>query len=324
MLPEQFTYTDVDRASWQNGLEDFVPEKVFDAHSHIWSEAHALPGTPDSLLRVPVDADELFAVSRQLFPNRQLAFMMLGTPVLDIDFAGHNRWLAAESQKYPDCFSAALCTPQMLPEEIIGTWQQLKYRALKPYLIYADNPGRSPISGLITEAQLEAANELGLMVVLHVDKAECLNDPENLQELSYFCGKYPHVVWLLAHCGRSFNSLLLENCIHKLKHLDHICYDLSAVCDPYSMYLLFKYEDTSRLMYGSDNIAAGMLRGTYASVNRGWKYVTDSNFSAPTYICFEQLHAMRKAALMAGLDGKALEDIFWNNAMRIYSRAPES
>ena len=33
--------TDFDREIWREELEDFVPAKIFDAHTHLWDNAFA-------------------------------------------------------------------------------------------------------------------------------------------------------------------------------------------------------------------------------------------------------------------------------------------
>lgn len=312
---EQFR--SVDHQIWTEELEDFVPEAVFDAHTHIWSEKHARPDTPPSILRVEVDAHRLQNWQARLFPRRRLGFMMLGSPVNNIDFTGDRQWCVQESRKLPDCVCGVLVTPQTDPRQLADDAGRLGFKALKPYLVYAAHTTHSPISELIPEPLLEVADARQLLVVLHVSKPECFNDPENLRELEYFTRKYPRVTWQLAHCARSFNSVLLEKSIHRLKHLENICYDFSAVCDPYSMYLLFKYEDRSRLMYGSDNISAGCLRGCYAPFGRSWA-LTPADGNEATFVCYEQLRAMKRAAIMAGLSPQDLKHVFWDNAIRIY------
>lgn len=314
---DRFCYSEIDRNIWEEEFEDFVPSAVFDAHTHIWTEANALPGTSPSLLRVEVDASRLKAWQQGLFPNRRLGFMMLGSPIVGIDFQRDREWCVNESRKLPDSVCAVLVTPQSDPKQLAEDAKRLGFKALKPYLVYAAHTVNSPISELIPEALVEVADQCGLMIVLHVSKPECFNDPENLKELEYFTKKYPRVTWQLAHCARSFNSILLEKSIHRLKYMEHICYDLSAVCDPYSMYLLFKNEDHSRLMYGSDNISAGSLRGSYAPFGRTWGF-TPADGKGATFVCYEQLRAMRRGAIMAELSDEDIRRIFWDNAIRIY------
>ena len=314
---DRFFFTDLDRRIWEEELEPFVPSRVFDAHTHIWSEANALPETRENPLRFPVDAAALKAWQQALFPGRRLGFMILGTPIQEINFAAEREWCVAESKKLPDTVCGVLVTPRTDPARLAADARRLGFRALKPYLVFAEHTTESPISELIPEVLVEVADELGLMIVLHVSRPECFSDPENLRELEYFTRKYPRAVWQLAHCARSFNSALLERSILRLREIGPICYDLSAVCDPYTMYLLFRHEDRSRLMYGSDNVSAGALHGSYAPFARSWGFYP-ANDRRGTFICYEQLRAMRRGAIMAEVPEEEIARIFWDNACRIY------
>jgi len=40
----------------------------------------------------------------------------------------------------------------------------------------------------------------------------------------------------------------------------------------------------------------------------------------PTIVLNESLRAIRRAALAAGLDGRQIEDLFWNNARALLGR----
>ena len=37
-MNEILTYNDFDREFWNRELEDFVPKKVYDMHTHLWTE----------------------------------------------------------------------------------------------------------------------------------------------------------------------------------------------------------------------------------------------------------------------------------------------
>ncbi len=312
------SYTEFDRMIWETELADFVPERVFDAHAHIWSEANVTAATAASLLRHEADAEALFRWGKTVFPGRKLAFMMLGSPVCGMDFDADRAWCVKESRRFPDCVCGVLLPPWMAPEKLISEYQRLRFRAVKPYLSFTEHTTESFLHELIPEKLVEAADQCSLTVVLHVSRPECFLDPENLRDLKYYTGKYPHVTWQLAHCARSFNNILLEKPVQQLKELDHITYDLSAVCDDRSMYLLFRHENRSRLMFGTDAIVAGGMHGTYVPFGHSWAFVPEKERQGTTLVCYESLRAMRRAADMAGLDRKDLEAIFYDNALKNY------
>lgn len=61
---------EIDYYIWERELEDFVPDSVFDAHTHIWSDEHKSGNTNNaSSLRRPVSLQDLHAWTLQLFPG---------------------------------------------------------------------------------------------------------------------------------------------------------------------------------------------------------------------------------------------------------------
>ena len=46
-MPE-FNYLPFDRDIWNKELEAFVPDVIYDMHTHMWSETHRVHGDPVS------------------------------------------------------------------------------------------------------------------------------------------------------------------------------------------------------------------------------------------------------------------------------------
>ena len=72
-----FEYRDFDRRVWEEELEGFVPEVIYDMHVHLWSEAHKgeLTGPPTGL-RLEVDYQDHL---EWLWPRRFRGWMKRGT-----------------------------------------------------------------------------------------------------------------------------------------------------------------------------------------------------------------------------------------------------
>ena len=319
MDPKVFYRSDLDREIWEKELEGFVPGKVFDAHTHLWSEANALPKTEPSSLRHPVSAADIVSWSRTIFPGRELGFMLMGSPVRGMNFAADRAWCVAEAASVPNSVCAVIVSPELDPAVLDAEASRGGFKALKPYRLFAEDPNDGPIRQFLPEPLIEVADHHKLMVVMHLSCLKCAADPRNLADLAYFAKRYPNVKWQLAHCARSFNAYYLEEPIHVLKHLPNICYDLSAACDEYSIYLLFKHEDRSRLMFGTDNVVAGSPHGKYVTFGKSWDlYPNRENDPRGILLCYEQLRLMRHAAEYAQLTEGEIADIFYNNARRIY------
>jgi len=83
-----------------------------------------------------------------------------------------------------------------------------------------------------------------------------------------------------------------------------------------------KHEDISRLMFGTDNICAGGVRGSYITWGRGWKYFPGAELphcrGDATLVCYEQLRAMKQASDMAGLTADDVDAVFYGNARAFF------
>lgn len=317
----EFSLSDFDKEIWESELSDFVPGKIFDAHAHLWNDSFATAATAVSALRFNADLTIMQEFAGQLFPGREIHFLLLGTPMKNIDFASDRRWLCAEAAKDPLSAVGVVVTPQLQPEILAGEVEKYHIMALKPYRVFAADPVDCDIIDFLPEALIEVANHFKMVIVLHLSKFDGPSDSKNLKDLEYLTVKYPDVVWQLAHCARGFNPFALEKSIHVLKHLDHLCYDTSTVCDTYSHFLLLKYEDRKRILFGSDNIAAGGDHGKYITWGRAWEFYPGMTRphcdSRSTMVVYEQLRCLRQAAMMLELSDDDIQDIFYRNAQHI-------
>ena len=315
-------YRDIDREIWEKELEGFVPRVIHDMHVHAWSEAHrgSLQGPPSGL-RVEIDYEDHLRWAARLFPGRELSYLVLATPIPGMDIEGHNRWMAELTAPHPQSRASMLVTPGMSPDNLEAQMRAHGFFGLKPYRMFAQDPAEARIVDVLPESQIEVADHLGLAVTLHLSKRAGPADVENLSDLETYTRRYPRVQWILAHCARAFNAFMLEDSIRRLRDLPNIWYDTSAVNELYSHYLLMKYEDRSRIMFGSDNVAAGCVRGKYITYGRAWEgYEGNPDLPhcdpRPTFVVYEQLRQERQVAEMLGLTDREIEDHFSGNAAR--------
>ena len=318
-----WTITDFDRRIWEEELETFVPKRVFDAHVHLWSDRYA--GTNQdsaSPLRLDVGFAEMDAWSRATFPGRELGYLLLGTPIVGMDLEPYHRFMAQEIKRSPHQLGSTIVTPGMSAEQLDLLIQKYHFTGLKPYRSFAPDPANGRITDFLPESLLEVAEQYHLAVTLHISRFDGIADPINQNDLRDLTRRYPHVRWILAHCARGFNAFTLENSIFMLRDLPNIWYDTSAVCDVRSHYLLFKYEKIERLLFGSDNIAAGGDHGKYITWGKGWQFFRPTAqphcISEAVMVVYEQLRAQKQAADMAELSRKDLEKVFYDNAAAFF------
>src|SRR5437016_877283 len=83
-------YSPHDQQIWDEELQDFVPERVFDAHIHLFHPDH-LAANPAHVWG-HTDLATLRQWAARLYPGRETHFLVLGTPIQGIDVAAHNWW----------------------------------------------------------------------------------------------------------------------------------------------------------------------------------------------------------------------------------------
>ena len=322
-------YTEFDRRIWERELENFLPETIIDVHTHIWDESFADSiRTPPSVLRMNVDMAALDSWTSRIFPGRKRGYLLLPTPLLHIDRKRHNSWVAKQGTGMADpdiqfLRTGMLVHPEDSPDEVLAHIRQAGTAALKPYRIYAKDPANARIRDFLPEAIMEVADSEGLAIVLHLSKRDGPADRENIEDLERYNRRYPNTKWIMAHCIRAFNPVHLEESIQRYAAMPNVWVDTSAINDTYTHYLILKYLDRQKVLFGSDNIAAGSFRGKYISFGNGWKgFSQDEELehcdSRCTYVIYEQLRCQKQAAEMLSLDRRAIESVFFRNAVALF------
>lgn len=316
-------YSPHDQQIWDEELRDFVPDRVFDAHIHMFNPAHMMGGAKTTWSHA--DFGTLKQWAERLYPGRETHFLVLGTPVPGIDVEAHNEWCIEQVQTDAASRMNRLVTPACRVEEIARDVRERGFIGLKPYRFFSVTGefAQCRIHEFLPHEQLELANDLGLWVTMHLSRFHGCTDEFNLADLRDFtCKRYPRIRWILAHCARSFTYWPIRQAIEQLRDLPNLWYDVSAVTDIRPLITLFTREDRRRILYGSDGVDATYFHGQYAAMGRAWQYVDTQRFDLkfphcdgrPVLAIYEQLLAMKQAAEIAQWSRDEIEDVFWRNA----------
>ena len=330
-----FEMRDIDKRIWEEELEDFVPERVFDAHTHLYTWDHVTdperePATWRRVFgeRIPVVTwDLLDATDALLMPGRTAQRLTTGVPFHTCDFDAANRYLAEEVGRDPDSGAIMLVHPSMTPEDIAGAVREHGFVGLKPYRVHAvtGDAVECRITDFLPEPQIEAADRLGLMVMLHMSKRLAVGDEENLADLERLTARYPNVQWNLCHCARSYYDGPLLKAADRLQAMPNLWYDISSVCDADAMDVLLEIAGPERVMYGSDDLAAGVARGKYITFGYAWTHLSETNQEfdlshcdpSMTFVRYEMLRAFRRAVRRHGYGREEIGKLFYGNAARL-------
>jgi hypothetical protein len=327
---------DIDHEIWRRELNDFVPHNIHDAHVHLFRTVFDAAPTPADRELSASHAERGFAdVTMELwqtwndalFPGRRVSGSCMGFPYLHADLDRMNLFVSDEAHKDPGSVPVMIVKPGMDPQAVSSFIQRHRIVGLKPYRWYSSTGDwdECGITDFLPEALIEVANHHGLMVILHMSKRRAIADPQNMADLTRFNRQYPRVKWQLAHCARCFIPSFLEEAIEDLAGLENIWYDTSAVCESDVFDVLFSRAPRERIMFGSDNLPAGVDRGKYIAFGYAWAAMTETNHSfgltycnpTPTWVIYEELRALRRIARRFNFTQSDIEALFHANATRL-------
>ena len=312
-------------------LKDFIPEKVFDAHAHLYV-ADTVPrvaGTAAFPQKFSTPEDYVRHMGPFLPNAREIRgnFFTMPDPAM-VDRAVLQRANDHVFDKVRGTSHSA--SPYVVmtdTEETIGAWAALPEAvAIKCYCYGADVPqhGDLTIGEFLPEAAWVVSQQTGKPIILHMMKDRALSDPANLAYIQTMCRRYPDAKLILAHCARGFAAWTAIDSIRKLAGLDNIWYDFAAVCEAAPMAACIMATQAKRVLWGSDYPIC-MHRGRAISWGVGQLWFVDDMIQEGNGGCLlaaENLLATRQACHLLDLDATQVQDIFFNNAAELFHFAP--
>lgn len=332
MLPP-VELTDVDRRIWHEELDEFVPRRVFDVHTHLYrwafyTDPQKETGAYQKLI-CPTFAEATWdladAVDALLMPGREVARLSFPFPFAPpCDFEASNEFIAAQTRPHPRSGALMLVQPSMPAEHVDREVSRHGFLGFKPYRFYATSGDavNCALTDFMPEHQIAVAHERGLIIMMHLAKRDAIADPQNIADMVRLSTRYPGAKWVLAHCARSYSAWAIEKAAPHLKGLANVWYDVSSVCESDAIEALYAGVGVERVMYGSDDIPIGVLRGKYIAFGFAWAYLSETNHAfnlshcepRMTFTRYEQLRAMRRAALRLGLTAAQRQALFHDTA----------
>jgi hypothetical protein len=336
-------YTDVDRAFWAEHLENWLPHRILDAHTHVADPDLRLTPMSEAMRRQywvnevfePIDAPTAEHCHRTVFPSREFRCVALGVPDLGFDIDGGNRYLQAQCP-HRGWHSLAVIRPQWTQDEVAVLLDAPSVIGVKPYyaLISQSRETRdahqeASIFEFLPHHVLEVVNDRHAWVTLHVPKADRLGHADNVREVREIRRRYPHIVLVLAHLGRCYTQPHAQEALPQFADDPGLLFDTSAVLNPASHRIALQHFGPQRLLYGSDN-PIFYMRGCRQYHGRTYINRTNHPFhfnsdreppeveARYTLYMYEDLRAIKQACEELGITGRAAIDaIFHDNAARL-------
>ncbi len=324
---------DEDHAFFDRELASFVPEKVFDAHCHLWTRpagAFQDRGLPEA-----AGWAEWRRLVDVLHPNRRTGALFIPFPSAGPDTCVEenvqaNQWVGAHAAADPAFRGLFLIRPEDDPEWVRQEVRRLGLHGLKCYHLYAEKKPtwEADIPEYLPERLLKVADEEGWAITLHMVKSRAVADESNIHWIRHYCETYPNMKLILAHSARGFQPAHNLEGLPKLAGLENLYCDTSANCEPMAHQAILRILGHKRLLYGSD-LPVSHLRGRSLGVADSFLWIyghtpvwgEDYARIKPVLIGLEHLRSLKWACWSERLPDSAVEDIFWNNAARLFGVA---
>lgn len=331
----QWEQNDADRAFLARYVENRLPDKIFDAHAHLFRQSHYTDATRPAMLEgLPEDVGIDFYRTwiEWIHPgNRTVGGLFFGLAFLG-DREANDAFVAQEVAKgQAEGFAARgqmLIAPDLDVETVAQTVQQAGFVGLKPYHLMAKVDGPTflaPIEAYLAEAHVALAHELGLTITLHMVRDRALADPVNQATIRRYCTEYPNMRLILAHAARGFNPWHTIEGIESLRGLDNVWCDTSAVTEAGAFEAIVDVLGHERLLYGTD-FHVSHMRGRCIAVGDSfhWLYAHEMELEekhtqlAPVLVGLESLRSVLLAFDRLRLSPRQIEDIFYGNAVQLF------
>ncbi|MEI8243034.1 MAG: amidohydrolase family protein [bacterium] len=329
-------FSEADRRIYERELRSFLPARIFDAHVHLLDRTCLIPDAefpPKSIYRKfggIFSLEQCLAWAKNFLPEQELHLNGFGHPSRECDLDAS----AAYSGRISDngrFFGMAMVSPHDTAEAVIRRVERNRLIGYKPYLSFVDGKESRAVTihDMLPASQMEAADARGLAVTLHIPRPERLADPVNQSQMVELCRRYPRTQIIFAHIGRAYYFQNVIGMLDGIAACPNAYVDTAMVNHEGVLEYAFRNFPRERMLFGSDAPVA-CLRGKSVEINNQYAYLMGEDYEVGTSIYdahqavtfttffYEQLRGIKLAAERAGLTRSEIEDIFFNNASRLF------
>jgi predicted TIM-barrel fold metal-dependent hydrolase len=260
MTTRYFIRTEQDKAFYQEYLQPRLPASIFDVHVHI--------NLPEHIAMVPesrwlsdwalesghlLPCQDAYACAKELYPNTEYRIAGFPWPIREANLVENNAYLAKLRRE--GCLAPFMAVrPEWPIEEIERTLVEGDFVGFKPYadMLTGVKGAEVSIFAFFPHKQWQLLNHHQKAVMLHLPRKDRFADDDNIRELCTARDRYPDVTIIIAHFGRAFCPIYLEQGLKKLGGADGFYFDTAAVINPDVYDLAFSRIPAEQILYGSD------------------------------------------------------------------------
>ncbi len=317
-------------------IQGFLPERIFDSHAHLYRVKDLHLSAPNlftqGLEEVNVETWRT-RMGKMVGSSRLQGALFIATPQPDCDQDKVSDFIVDQLKPMPDSRGLILVAPDSTKEKIESYFHNPQIVGFKPYHFYSTfKPSfQAPLESFLPEWVWQMAHEHGLAITLHMVKDLALADPDNQREIREKCRRYPNARLILAHAARGFHAPNTINGLEGIKGLQNVWFDTSAVCESAAIQAILKAFGPRKVLWGSD-FPVSEIRGRCVTTGDGFAWFDESSVDwsklspgcNPILVGLENLRAMKEAADNFCLNAEDIQDIFCDNAHRLFGVIKES
>ncbi len=327
---------DYDKYVYENELKDFLPDKIFDCHVHLYKKDIPYinpPKKPTWVGRVTeeMSKDELPLLLKTFFPDKTSKALIFGWTNREYNAMNEYVRESGAALNYPTLYRTNYAMPADKLEEDI---KKGGFLGIKPYR--SDRAQYIPLNetrifDFLPHSHLEVCDRNGWIVMLHIPRDMRLKDPVNLYQIAEIEEKYPNLKLIIAHIGRAYAKEDIGNAFDIIGRGKNTYFDFTANLCEDAIKACIEAVGTDKLLFGSDLPVAKMRmyrivengyyiniirRGEYGDMN-GVAHMRESDEKDVTFMIYEQIKALKNVAFELKLKDNDIEKIMFANAEKM-------
>ena len=333
----------LNRHIYETEFRHWLPDTILDVHIHL-SRRDSYPDgfepKPKSYRRFlkggSYTLEDCVADAGTILPGKCFLGLCFGSPGPEVDRGRANHYVASVMDNR--CFfGLAMVSPED-PLPLVEKWiRDTPLLGYKPYRDFVTGKPREAVSvpDMLPARQMELADRLGLVVMLHIPRAKRLADPDNQREVCELADRYPRARLILAHVGRAYYLKNVVGQLDEIRKRPNVYVDLAMLNHWEVIEHVFQEFPRDRVLFGTD-MPISCFGGKSVEINDQYAYIMESDIEIGvaihdarravqfTYFYYEELRAIRKAAESAGLTKEELSAVFVDNSLALLRGAIQS